>query len=285
MDHVAVAGSHLAYEETGDGPAVVLCHAGIADHRMWAHQVRALAAGHRTVAHDWRGAGASGPARGDFAHHEDLLALLDALDVERAVLVGASMGAGYALEVALAAPDRVAGLVLVSPGICGYDWPASFAQASRAAVGGAVPAERLAAYGAGSADRVLDEDVRAMAQAQARFTVAGPTRGSDDVDPEVWALAVEMLAGIYAREWAERPDLDREPDPPAAGRLAEVSAPTLVVNALLDVPEIRAVADLVHAGVPGARRVDVADAAHLSPAERPEQVDAAITAFLGHLTW
>lgn len=278
-------GSHLAFEQVGEGPAVVLCHAGIADHRMWTHQVPALASGHRVIFYDWRGVGASGPARGDFAHHEDLLALLDALAVETAVLIGSSMGAGYALDVALAEPARVAGLVLVSPGISGYAWPASFAQASRAATGDAVPPERLAAYRAGSASRVLEEDVAAMATAQAAFTVAGPTRGPGQVEPAVWDLAVEMLSGIYAREWGEHADLDREADPPAAARLEEVGAPTLVVDAGLDVPEIRAVADLVGDRVPGARRVQVPDAAHLAPLERPEQVNAALTAFLGQLGW
>lgn len=285
VNSVAVPGSHLAVEQVGDGPAVVLCHAGIADHRMWAHQVAALAGGHRVIVYDWRGVGASGPARGDFAHHEDLLALLDALDVEAAVLIGASMGGGYAVDVALAAPHRVAGLVLISPGISGYPWPASFAEASRAAIGDAVPAERLAAYRAGSASRVREEDVAAMATAQAAFTVAGPTRTPEQVQAPVWDLAVEMLSGIYAREWDEHPDLDREADPPAATRLEDVSAPTLVVDAALDVPEIRAVADLVVDRVPGAQRVEVPDAAHLAPVERPEQVNAAITAFLGELGW
>ena len=285
MDSLAIDGSHLAYESAGRGPAVVLCHAGIADHRMWAHQAASLADSYRVVVYDWRGVGASGPARGDFAHHEDLLALLDGLDVDRAVLVGASMGAGYALDVALADPGRVAGLVLVSPGLSGHRWPASFGEAARQALGGVVPPERLDAYRQGVAEQVLEADVAAMADAQARFTVAGPTRDAEDVDAGTWTLATEMLRGIFAREWAERPDLDREADPTAAGRLGEVVAQVLVVNGQLDVPEIQALADLVVAGVPGARRADLPDAAHLSPVEHPEEVTAAIDAFLSEEGW
>ena len=285
MDSLAIDGSHLAYESAGQGPAVVLCHAGIADHRMWAHQAAALADGHRVVVYDWRGVGASGPARGDFAHHEDLLALLDGLDVDRAVLMGASMGAGYALDVALADPERVAGLVLVSPGLSGHRWPASFGEAARQALGGVVPPERLDAYRQGAAEQVLEADVAAMADAQARFTVAGPTRDAEDVDAGTWTLATKMLRGIFAREWAERPDLDREADPTAADRLGEVVAPALVVNGRLDVPEIQALADLVVAAIPGARRIDLPDTAHLSPVERAEEVTAAIGAFLTELGW
>lgn len=181
MNSVPVDGSHLAVEETGHGPTVLFCHAGIADQRMWVHQAAALAGEHRVITYDWRGVGASGPARGDFAHHEDMLVLLDALGVDRAVLVGASMGGGYALDAALASPERVAGLVLISPGISGHRWPQSFLDAARKAVGDAVPAERLRAYREGSAEYVLDSDIEAMATAQARFTVAGPTR-----EPDAW---------------------------------------------------------------------------------------------------
>ena len=104
--------------EAGDGPPVVLLHGLTATHRYVVMGSRALErAGHRVVAYDARGHGASAPqtsyAYGDLA--ADLLALLDARGLDRAVLAGASMGAHTALRVALDAPERVAGLVLVTP--------------------------------------------------------------------------------------------------------------------------------------------------------------------------
>lgn len=96
---------------------------------------------------------------------------------------------------------------------------------------------------------------------------------------------MQMLRGIFAREWAEHPDLDREADPPAADRLEQVAVPTSVVNGQLDVSEIQDVAGLVCAGVPDAHHVDVADTTHLSPLERPEQVNSAISDFLVTLRW
>jgi pimeloyl-ACP methyl ester carboxylesterase len=115
-----VQGVRFAYDEAGSGPAVVLCHAGIADRRMWTGPFQALAAGGRVVRFDWRGYGESGPATADHTLHADLLGLLDALDIDRAVLAGCSAGGAAALDTALTAPDRVAGLVLVGPGLSGH---------------------------------------------------------------------------------------------------------------------------------------------------------------------
>jgi len=115
---VAVAAEDLFVTDRGDGPPVVLLHGLTATHRHVVMGSKALErAGHRVIAFDARGHGASAPAA-SYAYPDlvaDLLALLDAHGVERAVLAGASMGAHTALRLALDAPDRVAGLVVVTP--------------------------------------------------------------------------------------------------------------------------------------------------------------------------
>ena len=102
----------------GAGTPVVLLHGLTATHRYVVMGSRALErAGHRVVAYDARGHGASPPAdRYDYpALADDLLAVLDAQGIERGVLAGASMGAHTALRVALDHPERVAGLVVITP--------------------------------------------------------------------------------------------------------------------------------------------------------------------------
>lgn len=107
--------------EAGEGPVVVLLHGLTATHRYVVMGSRTLPrTGHRVIAYDARGHGASAPAprRGAYGYEHlagDLLALLDARGVERAVLAGSSMGAHTALRVALERPGRVAGLVLITP--------------------------------------------------------------------------------------------------------------------------------------------------------------------------
>ncbi len=113
-------GVELAVEEAGpaDGIPVVLLHGLTATRRYVVMGSKALErGGHRVVSYDARGHGRSSPARSyryaDLAG--DLLAVMDACGVERAVLAGASMGAHTLLRVALDAPERVAGIVAITP--------------------------------------------------------------------------------------------------------------------------------------------------------------------------
>ncbi len=111
----------LAGEEAGDGPPIVLLHGLTATHRYVVMGSRLLErSGHRVVAYDARGHGRSSPAPDPAAYGyerlaRDLEAVLDALGLARAALAGASMGAHTALRFALAHPERVAALGLVTP--------------------------------------------------------------------------------------------------------------------------------------------------------------------------
>ncbi|WP_188197433.1 alpha/beta fold hydrolase [Nonomuraea sp. SYSU D8015] len=280
---VIVGGVEIAYEEAGPAaPAgtVVLLHAGVADLRMWEHQFRALAGRYRVIRYDRRGSGRSGDAEGEVCHHEDLLAVMDALEVERAALIGSSMGGAYAVEAALAAPARVSALALIGSGLAGHAWSADMLRQARERVHSSVPADRLARYRAGAADRVDPGDVRAMAEAHTLWQVAGPGRGRDALSAEVWEAAVEMCRLVFERAWTGPRSSERHLAPPAAGRLYEVAAPTLVINGLSDVRGIQEVSGLLAAGIPGARRIDLPETGHLPPLERPAEVTAALTTFL-----
>ncbi|MEU1726730.1 alpha/beta fold hydrolase [Nonomuraea sp. NPDC005692] len=275
----------IAYDQAGpaSGDAVVLVHAGVADRRMWEHQFAALSRRHRVIRYDRRGHGGSGDAEGEVCHHEDLLELMDTLEVGRAALVGCSMGGAYAVEVALAAPGRVAALALIGSGLAGHRWPAEMLAQARERVHTSVPADRLARYREGGATGVDPRDVRAMAEAHTAWQVAGPGRSRDALPGPVWEAAVEMCALVFQRSWTGPRSSERFLSPPAVGRLREVAAPTLVINGLSDVPGIQEVSDILTAGIPGARRLDLPETGHLAPLERPEEVTAALTSFLAEV--
>jgi pimeloyl-ACP methyl ester carboxylesterase len=116
-----VAAQRLNVVTAGDGIPVVLLHGLTATHRYVVMGSKHLErSGHRVVAYDARGHGASDPAPvpGAYRYDDllaDLLAVLDAEGLDRAVLAGASMGAHTALKTAIEAPDRVAGLVVITP--------------------------------------------------------------------------------------------------------------------------------------------------------------------------
>ena len=128
-------GVRLSVQQAGEGVPVVLLHGLTATHRYVVMGSKALErSGHRVISYDARGHGRSTPApdRGAYGYEElgaDLVAVLDALGIERAVLAGASMGAHTLLWLALRSPERAAGLVVITPG---YD-PAGNEDAERLA--------------------------------------------------------------------------------------------------------------------------------------------------------
>ncbi len=118
---VARDGVELRGEEAGEGAPVLLLHGLTATRRYVVHGSRMLErAGHRVVAYDARGHGESGPAGPPEAYHydalvDDAVAVLDELGIDRAVVVGQSMGSATAVGLALRHPERVATLVVVTP--------------------------------------------------------------------------------------------------------------------------------------------------------------------------
>lgn len=114
-------GVKLYYEETGQGDAIVWIHEFAGDYRTWEAQVRRFSRDYRCITYNARGYPPSDVPEVSEAytyehHRDDVIRLMDALGVERAHLVGLSMGAYAGLQVALAYPDRVRSLVFSSGG-------------------------------------------------------------------------------------------------------------------------------------------------------------------------
>jgi pimeloyl-ACP methyl ester carboxylesterase len=126
------AGARLSGDDEGEGTPVVLLHGLTASRRYVVMGSKHLErSGHRVVAYDARGHGRSSPGDGYAYEHlvGDLCAVLDAAKIDRAVLAGASMGAHTILRLALEHPERVLGLVVITPA---HD-PADFRDTTRLA--------------------------------------------------------------------------------------------------------------------------------------------------------
>jgi len=111
---LAVDGAALYWEAHGEGPPIVLAHGVGGNHAIWFRQIGPLSRANRVIAFDHRGFGRSidHDGRGRAAFAEDLRALLDHLGVDRALLVGQSMGAGTCVDFACRWPERVAALAV-----------------------------------------------------------------------------------------------------------------------------------------------------------------------------
>jgi pimeloyl-ACP methyl ester carboxylesterase len=268
MDPAMVEGRSnggLAWESIGQGEALVLLHAGVADRRMWEPQWAAFGGALRVIRYDARGFGETLPPDGPWSHHGDLAGLLDELGLERVHIVGASMGAGIAVELALDRPQTVASLILVAPG--------------GALLGEAPNVLRSLWRAEGEA---LDRgDLDAAVELNLRAWVDGPARSREAVDP-----AVRTFVGGMQRRAFEMPSWDSdvapesELEPPAANRLGELRIPVLALVGMADWPPIIEVAERVGREVPGSRVVRWPGVAHLPSLERPAEFERLVREYI-----
>src|SRR4051794_26092803 len=115
-----VDGGTLHYEVAGDGPGVVLVHPGLWDSRTWDVTFPVFAERHRVLRYDMRGYGRSDRPTGAFSHVEDLRAVMETAGIERAAIVGNSIGGAVAIEFVLEHPEMATALVAIAPGLDGF---------------------------------------------------------------------------------------------------------------------------------------------------------------------
>lgn len=245
----------VAYREhapaDASGPPVLLLHAAGATHRSWPEAIRALP-GRRVLALDLPGHGdAAPPAAGSIgAMAEAVVALLDALAIPRAVMAGHSMGGAVALALALDAPARVAGLVLVGTG--------ARLRVSRAILDACTDPARAAE----------------VADTVASFSFGG---GSPEGREEMAREMAGQAPGVVAADFAACDAFD------VVERLGEVRAPTLVVVGSEDRLTPPRYAALLRERLPGEGMLTVPGAGHGVLREAPAEVAAAVEEFLAGL--
>ena len=253
--------SGLAYEAVGSGPDVLLMHDGLSDRRTWDNQWPALGERFHAIRYDARGFGASADPHRPYTLHGDALDVLDALEVERAAVVGISMGGTAALDLALAVPHRVSALVAVNSAPSGW-------RHSR---------EILSAWEA--VDAAFDaQGPDAANELEMKMWLDGPYRSADAVDREM-RTAVASVNRVLLERQAEFKVEPGELIPPAVERLGELRCPALVITGELDQPSMLAGAFEI-ARRTGAGHIEIPGAAHLPNLERPGEFLAALMEFL-----
>lgn len=259
---IDVQGTPLYYESAGTGDALLLIHAGVADSRMWDDQFAAFATHYRVIRCDLRGFGRSHVPNTPFANHDDIAGLLDALGIERAHVVGISFGGRNAIDFALAYPERVDRLVLGVPSLSGNP-----------------PSPELLEFGDEEDALVEAGDLHAAADLNVRMWVDGPHRTPEQVSADVRQRVHTMQYDAFN---VPLPDgFDVIPlAPRAAGRLAEIQAPTLVIAGDQDHGSVQTLAGRIASEVPNARAVIMAGVAHMLNMEQPDTFNRLVLDFL-----
>jgi pimeloyl-ACP methyl ester carboxylesterase len=243
----------------------VFLHAGIADQRSWSDVMELLSCDMEVVAYDRRGFGTTTYEPEGHDQVADLCAVLDALGLERVVLVGNSRGGEIALDAALTHPARVSALVLVAPAVSG----APAATGSQIDPVAAAIWETLEAADAAGA---LD----ALNLGEIRLWLDGPTAREGRVGGSRRALALEMnRIALHAESPGHEPEA-----PDAWACLSEISVPVLVVVGDLDLRHVQERGREVARRISGATLRVMPGAAHLPAFEQPEAFAEIARAFL-----
>ena len=272
-----IQGAPLYYEVAGEGHPLLLIHAGIADSSMWDDQFPLFAQHYRTIRYDLRGYGQSRFPNGPFANHEDPTALLNALDAQKAHIVGISFGSKIALDFALTHPERVASLILVAP-----------------SVGGTKPSKRMLTFFQEEEALLEKGDLEAATELNLRLWVDGLSRTPDQVIPQLRYPTLDQVNPTvrqrvhdmqYHAFTIPEPEgaHDEAPQSPALTRLAEVRVPTLIIVGDLDLPEVLGICAHLASDIPGARLEFIIGAAHMVSMEKPEEFNRIALDFLSEL--
>ncbi len=256
--------AQIAYDVEGEGPPVLLLHAGVNDRRSWRAVVDRLAPTRRTIAFDRRGFGETTYRPEAFSAVADTLVVLDHAGVDGAVtVVGCSMGGQLALDLTLEHPGRVERLVLIGSACRGAPGPEDYPESYRE-LGHAIEA----------ADEAGDLDT--VNQLEAWLWLDGPMAREHRVSGPPRDLFLDMNGRALAAD-----DPGDEVDLPSAwDRLDQVAVPTLVLIGDLDLEDIHDTAEGLAHRIPGARLevlIETAHVPHLEP--HPRCLDA-ITEFL-----
>lgn len=245
----------------------MLLHAGVGDRRLWDGQVEAFARERLVVRPDLRGFGESPLPGGPFSHVEDVRALLEHLGLRRADLVGNSFGGRVALDFALAHPERTGALVLVDSALTGWEGSPEL---------DAFDEDEDALLEDGKLDEAVDLNVRTWLDGQGRGTAPVPDATRTRL-AGMQLLAFETIVRAY--EGSPPPGPVGWSEPPAATRLAEVTARTLVLVGAYDLADFRAIGERLGSEIPGAERA-VLETAHLPALERPDEFNRLVLDFL-----
>lgn len=245
----------LYYEIHGHGRPVVLLHSGGADSRDWKFVIPFLAKQFKVIVFDGRGAGKSPSPITPANYVEDLLHLLDDLTIEKAILVGHSIGGQVATDFSLKYPERVSELVLIAPSLSGFRYSPEFHDWMRKIEEAAPDMDKMIAL--------------ALAAPSYRIVMSGPHKG----------LMVDMLRHHFIKvaEWGTYESI--WPEPPSAERLEEVTTKTLFIIGDEELPDNRRVAECFRK-VPHIRFTRIAGADHMVTLTHPEDLCRHITSFL-----
>jgi 3-oxoadipate enol-lactonase len=261
-DRLDIDGARIYYEELGQGDCVILIHGFAMDTRIFDMQFERFARHYRVVRYDLRGFGRSDLPTGPYSTIDDLRIMMDRLDIEKACIVGLSLGGSLAVEFALTCPERVAGLVLAGSTLRGYPYSDDYVK-------------EFLYY-----RKIARREGIAVAQQE---MLGNPLLRCIAKKPALFAHIEAMIRDYSGFHWLTH-DPHRVFYPPAIERLDEIACPVQIIMGQNDIDDLQGVAARLIREIGHARSVVLPDVGHIVNMEAPERFNEIVLAFLRSLS-
>lgn len=255
----------IYYERQGEGPPVLLLHAGLQDHRMWEPQVNFIKKNHQVITVDLPAQGKSSGVDSTIFMADVLIKVLDGLEVDRVTVIGLSYGSSSATDLVLAYPERIDKVVLVSAGLTGWDK--------------VLQADTISTKHFALLDTAFNkEEYEKTAELFTKAWCDGPFRKPEEVKEETRAyIYFTTLANLRDHDkdsWAKFSEIT------AAERISQLKKPVLIVYGDKDLPIIRTVSQFLHEKIEGSKIVEMPGVAHMLNMEAPEEFNKIVSRFI-----
>jgi 3-oxoadipate enol-lactonase len=257
-----IDGAQVYYEDRGEGDGVILIHGFAMDTRIFDMQFELFAERFRVVRYDLRGFGKSDLPKGQYSTLDDLRIMMDRLSIEKACIIGLSLGGSLAVEFALTCPERVTGLVLAGSTLRGYPYSDDYVK-------------EFLYY-----RKIARREGIAVAQTE---MLGNPLLRSIARKPDLFAPVETMIRDYSGFHWLTH-DPHRVFYPPAIERLGEIACPVQIIVGQHDIPDLQGVADRLIREIGHARSIILPGVGHIVNMEAPEQFNRIVLEFLTSLS-
>ncbi|MGB5812209.1 MAG: alpha/beta hydrolase [Polyangiales bacterium] len=269
-------GTEIAYQSVGQGRPILLCNGLAGSWKAWSHQIQYFRDRYRLLSWDYRGLYASGRptdprAMGMQVHAADALALMREEGVERAALVGWSMGAQVALEMFRSDPAKVASLALIN-GLAGRPWDYVF----NLNVAGRLLPPFLRGL------RTVPRLIESLIAQASRFPDVGEWikrvgLASRSMDEALFAALVDDVRTLDMETYIVL--LERLGEHDAWDLLPQIDVPTLLITGARDAFTPRAAAERMVRRIRGSELMVIPGATHYATFEQPEMINLRLEKF------
>lgn len=260
--YLDIDGARIYYQDDGTGECVILIHGFAMDTRIFDMQFERFAERFRVVRYDLRGFGKSDLPTGQYSTLDDLRIMMDRLGIERACIVGLSLGGSLAVEFTLTCPERVTGLVLAGSTLRGYpysdDYVKEFLYYRKIA--------RRQGIGVAQSEMLGNPLLRSIARR-----------------PELFVHVEAMIRDYSGFHWLAH-DPHRVFYPPAIERLGEIACPVQIIMGQNDIDDLQGVAARLVRQIAHARHTVLPGVGHIVNMEAPQRFNEIVLAFLDSLS-